>query len=209
MSMAYDDDSGVVVLGGEHAYGIGSDGQFQYGEGPLTGGDSLVAIQAGTQQYKIEMSSDEANPFLCGIQSGGGSATQLTCWGDASFGQIPNAPVSGQVSPKVVIDDTCTSFALGAFHTCAVCGGGTLSCFGDNTYGQLGTGDDVETVGVAQVPPPPSLSWLEVAAGSASTCALDSAGGIWCWGDGEHGELANGGGAAAYPTERWVAIPTD
>jgi alpha-tubulin suppressor-like RCC1 family protein len=31
-----------------------------------------------------------------------------------------------------------TAIALGRYHTCAIVAGGTLKCWGDNGYGQLG-----------------------------------------------------------------------
>jgi alpha-tubulin suppressor-like RCC1 family protein len=57
------------------------------------------------------------------------------------------------------------------------------------------------------VPTPSTAAWKQVAAGSATTCALDKAGTVECWGDGLHGELGNATGGTPLPAVRWVDLP--
>ncbi|MGE5186499.1 MAG: hypothetical protein ACM31C_30795, partial [Acidobacteriota bacterium] len=64
-------------------------------------------------------------------------------------------------------------------------------CWGENTLGQLGDG----TIGAGQpwatrVTGLPPVVQIGVAA--YTTCALDTSNQVWCWGDGTHGELADG-----------------
>ncbi len=78
----------------------------------------------------------------------------------------------------------------GAFHTCGIQVTGSLWCWGDNDYGQLGTGisgnvEAPEQVGRHQ-------DWTLVAAGQYHTCALRSAMRLMCWGDNGSGQLGTG-----------------
>ena len=70
------------------------------------------------------------------------------------------------------------SVSAGNQHTCAVSDAGLVECWGDNTFGQLGSGSassasPVQIVGLTNV--------AKVAAGGEHTCALTSSGGVKCW----------------------------
>ena len=57
-------------------------------------------------------------------------------------------------------------------HGCAV-SEGRAYCWGDNTYGQLGTGSDATRAGPTALP---GSEWQQIVAGDAHTCALDFGG---------------------------------
>jgi len=82
--------------------------------------------------------------------------------------------------------------ASGRSHTCVIRTGGTVSCWGGNSSGQLGIGNTNTRV----VPTPIGglTAIVEVASsGVASrTCARDDAGSVWCWGDGLDGAIGDG-----------------
>ena len=80
---------------------------------------------------------------------------------------------------------------LGLGHACARMPGGAVQCWGNNHTGQLGRGvtgrsdcASAAVMGLSNV--------VEIAAGSAHTCALDDEGHAWCWGDGAFGQLGDG-----------------
>ncbi|MCI0855492.1 MAG: hypothetical protein J4N98_02290 [Chloroflexi bacterium] len=82
------------------------------------------------------------------------------------------------------------SVSAGNQHTCAVSDAGLVECWGDNTFGQLGSGSassasPVQIVGLTNV--------AKVAAGGEHTCALTSSGGVKCWGQNRSGQLGDGG----------------
>lgn len=78
----------------------------------------------------------------------------------------------------------------GISHTCAVFSEGTVSCWGENTFGQLGNGSTLPSTVPVKVRGIDSATG--VAAGGAHTCALLSEGRVVCWGDNSAGQLGNG-----------------
>ncbi|MDQ4052295.1 MAG: hypothetical protein M3237_06275, partial [Actinomycetota bacterium] len=70
--------------------------------------------------------------------------------------------------------------SLGAQHSCAITDSGAVECWGDNSHGQLGTGDTTTSTQprlVAGI-----TGALEIGAGTAHTCALVHGGTVKCWG---------------------------
>ncbi|MHB1847328.1 MAG: RCC1 domain-containing protein [Deltaproteobacteria bacterium] len=127
----------------------------------------------------------------CALVSGG-----VQCWGDDSSNQLGND--GGQNGAPVWVetlgpDAGVQAIAAGRAHTCAVAAG-AVWCWGDNSYGQLGTtqvsGSSVPVL-VSTLPG----AATEVAAGFSHTCALVG-GAVWCWGDDSYGELGNGDAGA-------------
>ena len=74
----------------------------------------------------------------CARQSNG----TVRCWGLNDFGQIGDGNAASPrftPAPSVVCTDA-VKIAAGASHTCAVRGGGIMSCWGANGHGELGNG---------------------------------------------------------------------
>ena len=84
-----------------------------------------------------------------------------------------------------------TTIAAGGEHTCSITAGGGVSCWGNNTYGQLGNGatsDSLDPVNVAGL----GSDVKSLALGQDHTCAVLSSGQLECWGRNQHGQLGNG-----------------
>jgi len=92
-----------------------------------------------------------------------------------------------------------------AVFTCAITADNTLSCWGRNDQGQLGTGDK------EQRPLPTKVSGLEAniskaASGAGHSCAQTTDGKLLCWGRNDAGQLGTGDlGAHLAPVP--IALP--
>lgn len=88
-----------------------------------------------------------------------------------------------------------TVFDTGQQYTCALDPQGTAYCWGGNAQGQLGNGTKdnsnlpvaVDTSGVLA-----GKTLVDISAGGAQTCALDSDGKAYCWGFNLFGGLGDG-----------------
>ena len=76
-------------------------------------------------------------------------------------------------------------------HTCATKTNGTLWCWGQNLWGQLGIGTVDRRHGKPQRVGTAS-DWQSVTTGGWHSCALDVAGQAFCWGHNTFGELGDG-----------------
>jgi cysteine-rich repeat protein len=120
----------------------------------------------------------------CAIHHG-----RVECWG-----KNPNIRGPGEVSrgwSKVAIPrtDGVTQLAIGANHACIVREGGTVRCWGNNRFGELG--DQSTNTSYTPVDVPGLTGVVQVAAGGAHTCALLSDGTVRCWGNNSVGQLGD------------------
>src|SRR5438876_2882229 len=140
--------------------------------------------------------------------SGGGFHTcarfsdgTLECWGRNGSGQLGDPATTTFSSPTPVRVTGITgaaSMTAGGFHTCALLGDGSVRCWGQNDYGQLGngTGDPVPDNPTTFNPTPVTVSGITTAvaisAGGWHTCALLRDGTVQCWRHNMYGQLGDG-----------------
>ena len=143
-------------------------------------GRTAVKISAGTQ-------------VTCAILDDG----SVVCWGQApgSAGKIGDGTGEERASPTQTASfgdgRTATEISVGSYHACAILDDGSVVCWGENNFGNLGTRDLSE-----------SLSWVPVQTASlgdgrtavaisagAHTCAILDDGSVVCWGENSRGSL--------------------
>jgi hypothetical protein len=144
-------------------------------------GTVRCAGRAIDQPYEVPVVATSLGP-KCATTSAG-----VTCWDDAL--KLTYTPLAGAVQ-VVGKGDISTSFSF----WCARTIDGAVFCWGDNTQGQLGDGlqgtatSRLDPRRVAGLPPIVNLA----ARTTASVCAIDDAGGAWCWGYNFFGQLGDG-----------------
>jgi alpha-tubulin suppressor-like RCC1 family protein len=139
------------------------------------------------------------------------------CWGSNDDGQLGHDtlpgldPSTGVCSPtdfcssekpvRVVGGLAFGSVSAGQSHTCGVTTDHLAYCWGENFFGQLGTGDDSgpdtclylgDTCSGRPVRVVGGLAFSEVSAGVSHTCGVATTGNVYCWGDNEFGQLGDG-----------------
>ena len=133
---------------------------------------------------------------------------EVSCWGNNYYGQLGNPTNNGtntaNPTPTPVAGLTgVTAIAAGYIHTCAVAAG-TVSCWGNNYHGQLGSTTNNSTN--TPNPTPTQVLGLTgvtaITAGDLHTCAV-AASTMSFWGrnfDGQLGNTTNNGTNTANPT---------
>jgi alpha-tubulin suppressor-like RCC1 family protein len=118
-------------------------------------------------------------------------AKSVRCWGLGREGQLGNGTNSvDEYVPQMVSTATpMDSITAGFKHSCSLSTTGEAYCWGDNTDGQLGVGNNNSQNVPAAVSGGP---YIQVAAGYGHTCALSAGGQAFCWGRNDRGQLGDG-----------------
>lgn len=129
----------------------------------------------------------------CALRDSG----EVRCWGSNFSGAIgPNASTTAGVphpTPLEVGIDDAVAVHAGWTHTCALHADRTVSCWGDNAYGQLGRLDGFGAVGQSARTEPRTVEGLEgvteLSVEGRHSCALLDDSTVACWGSNLDGEL--------------------
>ena len=158
-------------------------------------------LELNSGRYAVDISTN--GEHNCIILDDG----SVSCWGNNSNGQLGDGTTTNRDSPTTVTSlgdgRTAIDIAAGNYHTCVILDNGSVSCWGDNSAGQLGDG-------TYQNQTTPTLvadlggNAIEIAAGRLHTCVILDDGSVSCWGSNFAGQLGDGTGA-----ERNVPTQTD
>ena len=116
----------------------------------------------------------------------------VKCWGNNEDGQLGDGTTSDRYTPVDVANFASGGrfAAAGHSHTCASTTGGSVRCWGNNSWGQLGNGGFTSSL------VPVAVSGLAsgvqaIDAGDSHTCAASSDGMARCWGENAFGQLGD------------------
>jgi alpha-tubulin suppressor-like RCC1 family protein len=120
--------------------------------------------------------------------------TTVWCWGRGADGQLGSGSLADKSPTPVATLPAVTAVSAGGSHTCTIAAE-RVRCFGANGSGQLGDGTTTNRSEPAAAPlgADPATP-ARIAAGGAHTCAVDTDGHVWCWGNGEEGAVGDGSG---------------
>lgn len=215
----------AVVSGGSvKCWGDNSAGQL--GTGTLTGPASCNGNPCSASPIAVSSLSGVAAvatgaSHACALLTNG----TVECWGSNTDGQVGSTPSDAGTCVQGSTRTACPAIptllpnisgaiaiAAGEYHTCVLLSAGTVECWGDNSYGQLGNGTSCYPTGTNPCPNTPvAVSGLTnvaaIAAGGSNTCALLSTGTVECWGDNTYGQLGNGSSAGPATCDAGTAGP--
>ena len=180
------------------AYCWGNNSAGQLGDGTTT--RSLVPVAVNTSgvlagKTLTQITANDGD--VCALDTTGAAY----CWGYNGNGGLgdgtttsSNVPVAVDTS-GVLAGKTLTQITTALFQTCAVDAAGAAYCWGYNGDGEFGDGTTtssnvpvaVDTSGVLA-----GKTLTQITAGREYTCALDSAGAVYCWGSSFYGQLGDG-----------------
>ena len=190
----------MITAGADHVmainalgelYAWGGNGSGQLGNG-ATSASVLSPILIPSTVPWISVSGGDS--FSLGVKANG----TLWSWGSNSTAQLGKGNISNVVanlSPSQIGTETNWVFAnAGKVSGAAVKADGTLWMWGDNSFGQLGKGNNNSG---SQNYTPAMVSggdWTCIGHGSGSVhvVALKSNGTLWSWGRNNEGQLGNG-----------------
>jgi alpha-tubulin suppressor-like RCC1 family protein len=219
-------DGGSVKCWGDNSTGQLGIGSEVAAKGTATAdmGEALPAVNLGDGLTASAIAV--GGEHVCVIVGAG----QVKCWGSNAYGQLGYDDVlSRGMSPSHMGGNlqsvnlgsgrTAVAISAGYLHTCALLDNGSAKCWGDNSSGELGTGDGIdygglpggsptegETRSMTQNPgvvAPAGRTFVAISSGYAGNCAVLDNGTMSCWGDGISGRFAD-----ANSTPHFVSVPS-
>ena len=204
-----------VSSGGSHTCTLKSDGTVncwgssyngELGDGTSTDKDYPVVVISGqnsSHPLKDIVQVSSGGGHTCALKSDG----TVSCWGNGSNGQLgdgtstsknyPVGVISGQDSSDLL--SSIVQVSSGGGHTCALKSDGTVSCWGNGNYGELGDGTSTSKnypvgviLGEGNSASLNNVVQISSQGAASHTCAQVLTGELKCWGDGFNGTLGNG-----------------
>lgn len=170
--------AGALKCWGGNAYGQIEDGTLVARNIPtdVTGLSSSVSLLACGQYH------------TCAVTTTG----TMQCWGINSDGQLGDSTTTARLTPTSVsgLTSGVTAIAAGFAHTCAIISGGTVKCWGNNAYGQLGDGSTTSRISPGPVSGLTDASFI--ASGNHYVCVVTTSGAVKCWGYNIYSQLGDG-----------------
>ena len=169
------DVAGQVACWGSNKYGESADGSIASTKTPsrvelgLLATDQITAITTG-------------DGHSCALITPAIGATTVKCWGDNRNRQVDSTTMQFRETPATS-QTGLSSISSGELHTCGIKSGGDVTCWGSNASHQLSGSGGNGTITVDHTTTLTGEPFVQVGAGSTSTCAVTSPGqDLYCWG---------------------------
>jgi alpha-tubulin suppressor-like RCC1 family protein len=192
-----------VSAGGEHTCALDASarpfcwGNDPYGQVGYAGIGSNFYVYPPVRVSGLDSPATQVSLMRqtsCAVTAAGGAM----CWGNNDYGQIGDGSqtdtgnsISHYGARDVAgLTGGVRQVAAGEHHACALKNDGSVWCWGDNSYGQVGDGTSVKRLTPVQVSGIDGA--VAIDAGLSHTCALTAAGAVYCWGRNERGEIGDG-----------------
>jgi alpha-tubulin suppressor-like RCC1 family protein len=221
--------SGLLFGWGRNDYG-------QLGDGTAVNRSSPIQIGTNYNLYVTSPIQVSSSYSWTQIAAGGGITvgtqsvsgyTLAYAWGNNATGGLGQNQIGGYVnsnpynqiiwgsgsvsSPVQISTSSWSSIAVGNSYSMAIRVDGTLWVWGDNSYGQLGTGDTTNRSLLTQLG---TSSWSMITAADYTAVAIRSDGTLWSWGSNSWGQLgtnsiANSSSPVQISASSWTQVSTN
>jgi bacillolysin len=196
---------GTVYCWGQNASG-------QLGDGTAKSSRHPVAVRTSARAALTNVKSiSSGNDHTCAVLKNG----TVWCWGNQTHGATGSAAAAHRGAVQV---RTATGFLTGVTrvssgkqYTCAIAGTTASWCWGRNANGQLGDGTTVNRFHAVPVKIGNTalVNLTAIAAGSGEhSCALGTAGQVYCWGANAARQLGDGSTVQRTSAVSFVASTT-
>lgn len=185
--------------GNVRCWGINDVGELGYPGAGDVGDDELPAT-VGDVMIGVGVVEVVAGGLHSCVRLAGGS---VRCWGSGSAGRLGygNTTTIGDdetpaTAADIMLGGAATQVRTRGSHVCALLDTDNVRCWGNGANGQLGHAS-TQNIGDDDVPAvfgdvPVGMPVVEIAIGSAHTCALLATGAVRCWGEAANGRLGYG-----------------
>ena len=189
----------AISSGGRHTCAILDDGSLvcwgrndggQLGDGSSTSRDVPVDVDTGD---KTAVAVTTGYYHTCALLDD----NSVVCWGSNDFGQIGDETIVNKNTPTDVDlgDKAVASIRAGGDTSCALFEDGSVTCWGNNEHGQLGTGQGLSVL-APQTVDTGDETVTAIDGGLGHSCGLfeDGDGNVKfkCWGGNDSGQLGIG-----------------
>ncbi|HML52292.1 MAG TPA: putative Ig domain-containing protein [Propionicimonas sp.] len=188
-------DVATVAGGDEFACALTTEGSVQcwgrnnYGQlGNGSNTDSTIPVQVTGLESGVSAISIMA-AHVCALTTEG----SVKCWGRNNYSQLGDATTTNRSTPVTVpgLPSGIAAVTTGSFHSCVLSNAGTVSCWGDNSVGQIGDGTTtLRTTATAATGLTGPVARIQ--AGYSFTCAVTMDGKALCWGQNTNAQLSDG-----------------
>lgn len=196
--------NGAVKCWGENGDGrLGLGDTRSRGEEPGDMGSRLPTVDLGPGRTAKALAVGAF--FTCALLDDG----EVKCWGLNTYGslglgdKVDRGTMPGQMGASLAAVDLgpgqrATALSAGERHVCAILEGGSVKCWGEADYGQLGVsgahGGFKNTMGSAlpTVDLGAGRTARSISAGGSFTCAILDDATLKCWGRNNKGQLGLG-----------------
>jgi uncharacterized repeat protein (TIGR02543 family) len=195
---------GRVYTWGNNLYG-------RLGDGTTTQRNTPVEI---TSQFGLNEGESISSICLGGLHSSAiSSSGRVLMWGHNDYGEIGDGTVINRLAPVDItsqfslgVDETIISMSLAYSHSSAISSLGKVFTWGNNAFGRLGDGTEVNKSLPTEITSNFYLSEgdtiVHIYISGASSAALSSFGSVFTWGYNVYGKLGDG-------TEVKKSLPTE
>jgi alpha-tubulin suppressor-like RCC1 family protein len=177
-------------------WGLNTNGQLGYGDATTRTSPPAPVVNLGSSNTAKTIAISAS--ATCAILD----SNLRKCWGANGNGQLGYGDATTRTAPAATAIplgnvNAAASVEMGVNHTCAILADNTVKCWGLNSSGQLGYGDQT-----TRLAPPNTVINLStagtahtakrIAAGVNHTCAILDDNTLKCWGANTNGQLGYG-----------------